>query len=334
MKEILVSIVLPVFNGEKFLEQSIKSCLAQTHKKIELIIINDCSTDSSLEIARSYALKDNRVKVYSNKRNLNLPASLNVGHAKTNAQYVTWTSDDNFYEPNAIEFMLESILNNGVDVVHSNFNIIEKDETPRFKDVWTNSLSLLLGNNIGTCFLYKKNVFIRNGGYDEDLHTIEDYDFWLQSIAHSTFKHIPLVLYNYRKHENSLTSQIKPVNSNATISFQEKLKASYEKFFKRYNLENKWYPDLFKKLHLNQKIDVYNFLKQYSTFKKDLRPIFKKMDEKQILEQIDIKIRGNIFNFPQNQNLNTLLLLIKERPLLLMKYGSRKSLKIIIRCLS
>jgi glycosyltransferase involved in cell wall biosynthesis len=334
MREILVSIVLPVFNGEKFLEQSIKSCLAQTHTRIELIIINDCSTDSSLKIAKSFALKDERVKVYSNKRNLNLPASLNVGHAMSNAQYISWTSDDNFYESNAIEIMLEGIITNGVDIVYSNFNIIEKDEIARFKDVWTNSLSLLLGNNVGTCFLYKKDVFIRNGGYDENLHTIEDYDFWLQASVHSTYKHIPHILYNYRKHENSLTSQIKPGNSNLSISFQEKLNVCYLKFFKSYNLEDQFYPDLFKKLHLNQKIDVYNLLKRYSSIKKDLKPIFKRMNEEEILEQIDIKIRGNIYNFPQNQNLNTLFKLIKERPVLLLKYGKRKSLKIILRSLS
>lgn len=328
-----VSIVLPVYNGEKFLVQSIKSCITQTHKNFELIIVNDCSTDSSLQIAENFAQQEKRIKVISNESNLNLPASLNVGHRQAKGEYVTWTSDDNFFEPNAIEVMLEEISKNNVDIVHSNFNIIEKNGNKRFKDVLSNSLSLLLGNNVGACFLYKKEVFIRNGGYDEALHTIEDYDFWLQAQIHSKFEHIPRNLYNYRTHEASLTSQIKSENLFMRASFQKKMEASYWKFFKIYKLEKKGYSELFKNFHLNQEINVYDFLKNYKTFKKDFVPIFKQMDKKKILKETDIKLRANIFNYSQNQSLKVLFFLIKTRPLILLGYDKKKSLKLILRCL-
>ena len=74
--EKLVSIVLPTYNGEKYLADSIESVISQTYKNWELIIINDCSTDKTLEIAQSYAAKDNRIKVYSNDENLKVPKSL------------------------------------------------------------------------------------------------------------------------------------------------------------------------------------------------------------------------------------------------------------------
>ncbi|MEP6260734.1 MAG: glycosyltransferase [Gillisia sp.] len=330
----LVSIVLPVYNGEKFLAQSIESCLIQSHTNLELIIVNDCSTDSSLEIAQGYAAEDKRIRVYSNDRNLNLPASLNVGHRMAKGEFITWTSDDNFFEANALEVMLEEILKYRVDIVYANFNIIIKNKTPEFKDVWTNSLTLLLGNNVGSCFLYKEEVFKRNNGYDEGMHTIEDYDFWLQSLVHFNFRHIPLVLYNHRAHEESLTSQLRFQNKIMRESFEKKLEAAYRKFFQNYNLENNGYPELFKKFHLNQKFNVYIFLKNYNRFKSDLIPIFEHVDKRKVLKEIDIKLRGNIFNFSPNQNFRTLFLLIKTRPFLLLQYNLKKSLRIILRSLT
>ncbi len=329
----VVSIVLPVYNGEKFLAHSIKSCLTQTYTNLELIIVNDCSTDSSLQIAEYFAQKDGRIKVISNESNLKLPASLNIGHQHAKGECFTWTSDDNFFEPNAIEVMLEEISNNNIDVVHCNFNIIDLNGNSRFNNVMCKNLSLLLGNNIGSCFLYKREVFIRNGGYDEALHTIEDYDFWLQAQIHSKFKHIPHILYNYRIHEGSLTSQLKSENSLMRALFQKKLETCYWKFFKIYNLENKGYSGLFKNFHLNQEMNVYDFLKNYNAFKKDFVPIFKQVDKKKILKETDIKLRANIFNFSKNQSFKVLFLLIKTRPLILLGYDKKKSLKLILRCL-
>ena len=100
-----VSIVLPVFNGEKFIKDSIESVLNQTFKDFELIIVNDCSTDSTPDIINSYAEKDSRIKIINNKTNLKLPQSLNVGFKNAKGEYYTWTSDDNIYKENAIEYM-------------------------------------------------------------------------------------------------------------------------------------------------------------------------------------------------------------------------------------
>src|SRR5690606_9511016 len=112
----------------------------------------------------------------------------------------------------------------------------------------------------------------------EALHTIEDYDFWLQAQIHSNFRHIPVVLYNYRVHRDSLTSQLKSENSLMASKFQLKMESCYRKFFKLYNLENKGYSDLFKNFNLNRKINVHDFLKNYRTFKNDFDPVFKNLD--------------------------------------------------------
>ena len=97
------SIVLPTYNGEEFLSNSIESVINQTFQDWELIIVNDCSTDNSLSIAEEYFKKDNRIRIINNAENKKLPESLNIGFREAKGDYFTWTSDDNEYYPNAIE---------------------------------------------------------------------------------------------------------------------------------------------------------------------------------------------------------------------------------------
>ena len=118
-----VSIVFPSFNGSLFIKDSIQSILAQTFEDFELIIVNDCSTDNTLEICTEFAKQDKRVRVISNPHNLKLPASLNVGFSKSKGDYLTWTSDDNVYKPNAIEKMVLALDSNPkVDLVSYNYD--------------------------------------------------------------------------------------------------------------------------------------------------------------------------------------------------------------------
>lgn len=206
---ILVSIILPVYNGEKHLKEAIESCLLQSYKNIELIIINDCSTDNTLQIITHFAKIDDRIKVVNNSNNLKLPASLNIGHRMAKGDYLTWTSDDNFFELNAISEMLIAIKKSSCEIVYSNFQLINSENNV-IRIVKLDPIeNLIFGNYIGCCFLYHRTVFEKNEGYDEKLFLVEDYDFWLRATLHSRFFQIPQNLYNYRVHQESLTAQIK-----------------------------------------------------------------------------------------------------------------------------
>ena len=98
-----VSVVLPVYNGAKRVSKAIESVLSQSYTNLELIIVNDCSTDNTMEVLRGYADKDSRIKVYENEVNQKLPRTLNNGFSHVEGDYLTWTSDDNTYKLNAIE---------------------------------------------------------------------------------------------------------------------------------------------------------------------------------------------------------------------------------------
>ena len=226
----LVSIILPTHNGAKYLAESINSCLFQTYTNIELIIIDDGSTDNSINIINSFIKKDNRVKVFSNNKKTNLPKALNIGHRNAIGKLITWTSDDNRFKENAISVLVEKLIKNNVDIVYSNYEIINTKGTY----VKSNSVSFIqdifYGNCIGPCFLYRLNVFKYNNGYREDLFLVEDYYYWLNSSNKFSFYKIEENLYEYREHKISLTSKIKSENNYYKI-WKNNLHKAYKIYF-------------------------------------------------------------------------------------------------------
>ncbi len=209
-EEPLISIILPVHNGRRYLKQAIGSCLNQTYRNLELIIVDDGSTDDSLLIASEFQVSDNRVKIISNGENLTLPVSLNIGHKQAQGDFITWTSDDNIYQKDAIKKLYQTLIEESADIVYCDYLIIDDEDKlvgqARLKDIEF----LLFYGVIGACFLYKKEVYNRNNGYNENLFLVEDYDFWLRALKHSSYFKIENPgYYFYRYHSNSLTIRIK-----------------------------------------------------------------------------------------------------------------------------
>ncbi len=118
----VISIVLPVYNGRKYVKESIASCLNQTFSDFELIIVDDCSQDQTPAIIDELARTDSRIKVIRNERNQKLPASLNIGFKQARGIYHTWTSHDNAYLPAALEEMLEFLQKHShIDIVYCDY---------------------------------------------------------------------------------------------------------------------------------------------------------------------------------------------------------------------
>lgn len=201
-----VSIVLPVYNGEKYLHESIDSILAQTFKDWELIIVDDCSTDRTSEIIKTYADRDSRIRVYRNDTNLKLPCSLNKGFEYAAGKYLSWTSDDNMYLPTAIAEMTD-YLDHNVDaaMVVADMCIFDNDTSDECilsfdeKEVYVH-------NCVGACFLYRRDVIDIIGGYNPERFLVEDYDYWLRILFEcGSIGHVDKCLYRYRNHGSSLT---------------------------------------------------------------------------------------------------------------------------------
>jgi len=207
----LISIVLPVYNGEKFLRQSIDSIIAQTYENWELLILDDCSTDSTPDIVSEYVNEDNRIKYFRNDVNLKLPKNLNKGFSLAQGDYLTWTSDDNKYRPTALEKMHSALVSNNVDFVFASCRIInEHDEEIEYIMMHPAPKDVIVGSNcVGACFMYTRKVYQEIGNYDADLVLVEDFDYWQRVLAKFDAVTIEEILYDYRYHDGALTSTMK-----------------------------------------------------------------------------------------------------------------------------
>lgn len=219
----LVSIVLPVYNGARYLEQSVNSCIEQTYSNWELIIVDDCSTDDTPRIVDSLAEKCPRIHAFHNETNRKLPASLNIGFQHAQGQFLTWTSHDNLYRKHAIERMVSVLMENrDIHVVYAAFQIIDENSALRAKRPTAEPEELSRSNVVGACFLYRNEVHAALGGYDEDVFLAEDYDFWLRAFCKFRLHAIDEDLYLYRVHEASLTSERKEQIFDITMKVLEK----------------------------------------------------------------------------------------------------------------
>ncbi len=203
--------------------RSIDSILNQTYQNWELIIVNDCSTDETLDIARTYQNKDTRIRVLSNEKNLKLPRTLNVGFAEARGEYYTWTSDDNMYMPEALSRLAQELsLDQDSVMVYSNMTDIDADGK---KIVTVKRLSpeyIVTGNVIGASFLYRAETARQIGEYDTNLFLAEDYDYWIRLYCTGKIKHIDESLYYYRRHAGSLTETKKALIGVQTYKALEK----------------------------------------------------------------------------------------------------------------
>lgn len=218
-----VTVVLPVYNGEANVDKAIVSVLEQTYKNLELIIVNDCSTDGTINILEKYAKQDSRIKIVNNQVNLKLPRTLNVGFAQATGEYYTWTSDDNLYKRNAIEKMVEALeINSDFDMVYADYTNIDADDCTVSEAYLAEPEQLLSGNVIGACFLYTKEIAKKVGEYDPNLFLAEDYDYWIRIWRMGKILHIDDNLYYYRCHAGSLTETKKQMIGIQTYKALEK----------------------------------------------------------------------------------------------------------------
>lgn len=235
-----ISVVLPCYNGASMLPTAIESCINQSCTDWELIIVNDCSTDNTLEVALYYAGIDSRVKVINNVVNLKLPASLNRGFSEARGEYYTWTSDDNIMHEEMLQ-ELSSFLDEHSDcgLVASDYMVIdEHDNVKRRVELPDNLETMLpLNNYLGCSFMYRSKVAESVGGYNEQLFLVEDYDYWIRISLQFPVERLNKSLYSYREHPKSLTS-------TRQLEIKERLVRMRLSYLDRVESKMKAYPKL------------------------------------------------------------------------------------------
>lgn len=257
----LVSIILPVYNGEKYLDISIKSCIEQTYRDWELLIIDDGSSDRSAEIAQKYEKQDSRIHFYRNEENMKLPKTLNRGFSLAKGEYLTWTSDDNYYRPMALEKMVEVLDHGDAKFVFASCSIIDENDRKISQIIVPNDFFSAIwdSNFIGACFMYTREVYELIGDYDPEVFLCEDYDYWLRIIGKFKITYLNEELYAWRKHDKSLSSQYKKGQ------YEMVEKVLLKNFAEKSNrtLLDKYY--LYRGLHRSRSLEC-NFFRKYRYF--------------------------------------------------------------------
>lgn len=203
-----ISVLMPVYNAEKFLNESIDSILNQTYKDFEFLIINDASTDNSKEIILSY--KDPRIRYFENKKNLGVAKTLNRGLRLAKGKYVARMDADDIASLQRLQLQHE-ILNqqeNKLAVVASYYDIIDENGNHLYaqKNASTPEeiyYTLYFNNCLGhpTVMINKKIIKAFNG-YNEQQEA-EDYDLWLRLASRYKFRKIKKSLLKLRIHPKS-----------------------------------------------------------------------------------------------------------------------------------
>lgn len=204
-----VSVIIPVYNCQDFLEKCLESVLNQTYENIEVILINDGSTDNSLMICKKIEKIDNRVKVFS-KKNGGPSSARNFGLKKSTGDYVMFVDSDDFIENNMIEMML---FNNDskYDVIITNQITFPNNKCNKFNDCYSSDFfEFIVCNNVWGPFskLIKRSII--NNSFDESYFIAEDLLFFYElSNNVKNFKFIDDAMYHYVINNNSLMNNKK-----------------------------------------------------------------------------------------------------------------------------
>lgn len=203
MMKIKISIIMPVYNMEQFLDVSIPSILNQILRDFEFIIINDGSNDKSLEIIRNYAKKDKRIKIIDNKNNIGLTKSLNKGLKLARGKFIARMDADDISFPERLELQYNFLeKNKEVFLVGGGALNISKEEEKIsiFKPI-TDEEKLKEKLQIRNC-LYHSTIMFRNNKkifYRDNFIYAQDYDLYLRLLSQKKrLTNLPNMLIKYR----------------------------------------------------------------------------------------------------------------------------------------
>ena len=124
MNDLKISIVMPSFNSSRFIHKSIESVISQTYKNWELLIVDDCSTDDTYDIAKEYERNDNRIKVFRNDTNRGAAFSRNIAIKNSSGDYIAFLDSDDKWHESKLEKQINFMLDNNYVFSYTNYSLI------------------------------------------------------------------------------------------------------------------------------------------------------------------------------------------------------------------
>lgn len=219
----LVSVLICAYNTEKYMAQCLDAIINQTYKNLEVIVVNDGSTDNTLNLIKSFSKKDSRIILINNNENYGFVKSLNIGLSYAHGEYIARTDADDITEANWIETLIQELIKNSdIIAIGSYIKILSQEGNQSnlshlYKDgeIWKNPLTheeisekMLFKNVIHNNSMIMRSSIYKQYGltFDENYKYAEDYKFWLEASRLGKLANYPEALVHYRLNNNQISS--------------------------------------------------------------------------------------------------------------------------------
>lgn len=247
-----VTIIIPVYNGSAYILKTLESCANQSYQFIEVIIIDDCSTDNSRVTIKNYIADNNRFILIENTINLGIARNINKGINLADGEFIIALGQDDTLSPNHISTMLHEIKDED-SLIYCNSNLIDgsdnvigvqMDEHSNQINIDKRKYHFMLGNTINSCgLLFRKSAAAKVGGWTvlpETPHYGE-WLFWMKLLTVGNIRYTTKIRSNYRRHYTNIS------NTFSDKNYQRKLfgfylicmKFAYGKFSNEITFEEK-----------------------------------------------------------------------------------------------
>ena len=291
MKEEKISIIIPIYNAEKYIERCLKSIINQTYQNLEILVINDGSTDGTIKYIEEIKKNDERI-IIINKNNEGVSIARNIGISQSTGKYITFIDADDWLEPNAIEILYDEIKKNNVDIVRGNYyrnydennmvqpnNYISKYENIKLnEDNYINNFIEDLYLERIPCYVWllmiKREIIFNKIFFPSKISMMEDTIFYLRMLY--KYKEIYISdkkIYHYFCNENSACKSVSYLERNINDAI------NVSKIIKKIVMENE------KKFAINiKKINglcirrvLRNMYRIFVEQKQDIKEIYKRL---------------------------------------------------------
>lgn len=240
----LGSIIIPCYNAEKYIIETIRSLINQTYSNWELIIVNDGSTDNSLAIIKEFAEKDKRIS-FIDKSNSGVSHSRNKGLEKSKGDFIAFLDADDIWKPKYLEKQITNLQTNQYTISYTACQLINQngeklnqqirgENNPQLDDFLIQKANY---NTNPSGIVYKKECFEKVKGFDVNLSNNADQDILIQMLAKgNSIGYIDELLWNYRMHDNNMSKNISVLEKDTLYLFN---KCANQKLFTNFWFKQK-----------------------------------------------------------------------------------------------
>ena len=229
----LVSVIMPAYNGEKYIRESIESVLNQTYENLELVIVEDKSTDNTLSIIQSY--QDSRIRLYLNSQNRGIAYSTNLAISKSSGKYVALLDDDDIALKRRLEWQVAfleehediDILGGRSALIDKDGNFIRYDKEPIYNPNLIKANLLFYNKKFANCTVMIRKSFIEENDlkYQENCLGMQDFKFYIDSSKVGKMTSIDQLVHLKRIHDEEVTVQSQKLHAKE----RESLHAQFQR---------------------------------------------------------------------------------------------------------